>query len=277
MNILELKESLKHLYWDCEKTPVSFDFVNFITKYVNLIQTSPVLLEMIKKEQQDLGDTVAKLPKATNNIEYDIMMKILREKRYTNIYEEYVELTWIKDALYNYKTKKSEYEMIKHEIMMVNDLDLLKNGNIKKTWKNYYYYSELLKKLNKVHNHLIIELDKQIELNKDIKPKEIIFNKETGVLFINEIAIKIKAQKRITNEYRIINYIFSQPNLNDDFFYTEIAEGILDQNYKLSTYTTACEKIQNKIFKKTGNNDFLLFNYSKNQGMVRINPKYLKK
>lgn len=112
------------------------------------------------------------------------------------------------------------------------------------------------------------------------------FDEERSILHINGKRVKINIQDKITNAHKILKYIFitNKNNLEDDFFYSEIAEdefGELDYKNRKNnwqTYYTACLKIQEKIQKQTDNNiyDFLKFSTGKT-GKININKKYINK
>lgn len=270
----QLETELDQLYSAAMNAPIDFNFVLNIVKYVNFVESSPILAQLIEKENEDLRDLRRRLPKAMNDREYELLGLMLDMKLYMNVSEDFTTLVFSKEALNDYALKTSEDEMFPYQIRMVQSIADLEKGKPKKD--NYYFTSNLNHKLNKVQRYLAIELGKlEDQTTKSTTERGVKFDEDTGNLFINGVMVAIKGQKRVTNEYRIMKYIFSSGNLRDEFFYTEIATGILDEDFKLSSYTTACEKIQNKILKETGIGDFLIFNYSKKQGKMQINPKYL--
>ncbi len=271
---LELLETeLKQHFEAVINKPVDFNFVLNVEKYVNFVESSPVLNELVEKEHNDLWETRRRIPKALNDRQYDLMKLILDMKLYTNISEDFTELTFTKEALNDYRLHTPEEDLFPAQIDMVKSIKDLQAGKPKRD--NYYFRKNLPHKINKIQRYLTLELGKLQYGVRQSKEKGLRFDVDTGNLFINGAVVPIKGQKRVTNEYRIMRYIFAYGDLHSEFFYTEVAEGILDEEYKLSSYTTACEKIQNKILKETGIGDFLIFNYSKKQGKMQINSKYL--
>lgn len=268
----QLKEDLGRLYGSFINYPINVHFVMSLCDYVEFIKKSPILINLIDAEHEDLRDTRIKIPKARDKAEYEMVSRMLKEKLFTNISEDYIELTYIQEALWKNQNDRSTDNMFTHEIKIVHDFNELKEGKTKKY--NYFLETDLRTCLVKVHAYLINSLFKLEERTEDIKSSGVRFDEPTGTLFINDQPVRIRGQKRITDQYRIMNYIFSNSNLKEEFFYHDIAEGISDEDFKLTKYTTACEKFQNKILKTIGIKDFLIFNYSK-QGSVQVNPKYL--
>src|SRR4051812_21279927 len=88
--------------------PVDFNFVLNIVKYVEFIENSPVLMELVEREHEDLRETRRRIPKALTDGEYEIMGLILRMKLYTNISEDFTELTFTREAFSEFKLETSE-------------------------------------------------------------------------------------------------------------------------------------------------------------------------
>jgi hypothetical protein len=123
------------------------------------------------------------------------------------------------------------------------------------------------------------------------EPKEIIkipiFDEDESVLRIGQHEIKIARQDKVTNEHKILKNIFidHEDNLEDDFYYAEIAKEEFGENKELYTkdkdnwkrYHSACKAINEKVREATDNKikQFLIFN-STIIGKVRINPEYLR-
>jgi len=124
---------------------------------------------------------------------------------------------------------------------------------------------------------------KTIITKKNIIENKLYFDEEKSILHLQGFKIPIAIQDRITNAHKILNHIFitNKDNLNDEFYYAEIAEkefGEPDYKRNWRMFHTACQEIQEKIRRTTRNEieDFLDFNSSK-RGRVKINPKYLPK
>lgn len=109
------------------------------------------------------------------------------------------------------------------------------------------------------------------------------FDEKRSILYIKGEKIQINRQDKITNAHKILKHIFitNRNNLDDDFFYSEIAFDEFEElEYKQNKnswkkYYIACEKIKEKITEKTKNriNDFLVFNTGQ-KGRIKLNFEY---
>src|SRR3989339_541598 len=129
-------------------------------------------------------------------------------------------------------------------------------------------------------------------LNTDPLAKNIlqgIFDETTATMGemckgVTDEKVLINIQDKITNAHKILKYIFidNKKNLEDDFFYSEIAEDeFQDTEYKSNqkaweTYHIACRYINKKVMEQTNNKitDFLIYNTGKT-GKVKLNKIYL--
>ncbi|MFC1730769.1 hypothetical protein ACFL6I_10595 [candidate division KSB1 bacterium] len=113
---------------------------------------------------------------------------------------------------------------------------------------------------------------------------QIEFDEEKSVLSVGGFEIQIARQNKLTNEHKILKYIFEhEDNIRDEFFYADIAEeefGESLEEYKKSKdgwrrYHSACKSINEKVRNATDGkiDQFLIFN-STSFGKVRINSKY---
>jgi|GEM_PF-3152633 len=110
------------------------------------------------------------------------------------------------------------------------------------------------------------------------------FDSKESLLFVEGFKIPISMRDKKTIAHDILEYIFidNSENIDDDFYYSEIAsEKFGDTGYKGTPtawrrYQAACMDIQDKVRKQTANTieDFLIYNASQ-RGRVRINQKYL--
>jgi hypothetical protein len=103
-------------------------------------------------------------------------------------------------------------------------------------------------------------------------------------LFVRGEKIAINKQAKTTNAHKVLKYIFvtNKDNLDDDFFYSEIAEDEFeDTEYTLDNeswrkYHVACQVVNKKVADHTKGEikDFLVFNTGI-KGKVKLNKKYL--
>ena len=153
-----------------------------------------------------------------------------------------------------------------------------------------YQGMEILKHALKIFSHAIFDaLDKERLLNEENKAvikkiKRTYFNEAKSTLFVLGEAVPISTNNKSTNAHKILKHIFidNADNLDDDFFYSEIAEdefGDLEHGksgHSWRRYYDACKCIEKKIIKHTKNSvdNFLVFDCRKT-GKVKINLEYL--
>jgi len=147
------------------------------------------------------------------------------------------------------------------------------------------YSNEMLELSMKVVNNNVFErLDQEGFLKKEKLKGKTYFDEKRSILYIKGQRILINKQQKITNAHKILKYIHidNKKNLEDDFFFSEIAEtefGELDYKNRKNNwqkYYTACLKIQEKIQKQTNNriDDFIIFSTGKT-GKINVNKKYI--
>lgn len=110
------------------------------------------------------------------------------------------------------------------------------------------------------------------------------FDDVKSILYLKNDKVFINRQDKITNAHKLLNYIFitNKNNLNDDFYYSEIAADEfheLDYKHRKNNwqpYHRSCELINEKVEVETKDHikDFLIFNTGE-KGRVKVNPKYL--
>jgi len=133
-----------------------------------------------------------------------------------------------------------------------------------------------------INSEMFERLDQECFFSK--KQDRTWFDEKRSILHIKEMLIKIVKQDKITNSHKILRYIFitNKKNLNDEFFYSEIAEiefGDLDYNENLKAwerYRDACKYTNKLILKQTNNKvgNFLIFNTGQ-QGRVKLNRDFI--
>lgn len=123
--------------------------------------------------------------------------------------------------------------------------------------------------------------NKEQEISPVITKKQISFDKEKSILYINGEKILISRKNDKTNAHYILEYIFKNSECRSaKNYYSEMFDILGDnqENYLWKKYYRACEDIREKIRKETKNHidDFLIYTTGKT-GFVQINPDYLKK
>lgn len=110
------------------------------------------------------------------------------------------------------------------------------------------------------------------EVVEPVGTPEVIFNKEIGVLMINDKQVKIQ---KFSNQYYLLDLIFqNQENMQKDWQFSEIAETIeCLEGFSDKKLYNIVNAIRHKVAEKVGGIDdfFITTNQS-----VKINEKYLK-
>jgi len=147
------------------------------------------------------------------------------------------------------------------------------------------YSKEMLELSFKVVNSNIFDrLDQEIFFNETDNEGRTWFDENNSILYIKGERVPIDRTGKTTNAHKLLRHIFitNKENLDDDFFYSEIAfDEFEDMEYKQDKsswrkYFVACEEIKKKIIKYTKNHvdNFLLFN-SGQKGRIKINLEHL--
>lgn len=148
------------------------------------------------------------------------------------------------------------------------------------------YSREMLELSFKVVNSEVFDrLDQECFVaNESDTDEKTYFDKKKSILHIKGKVVRINKSSQITNAHKILQYIFitNKNNLDDEFFYSEIAMDEFDEidysgrknNWR--RYHRACTDINDKITDQTNNiiTDFLVYNTGR-RGSVQVNQKYL--
>jgi hypothetical protein len=145
------------------------------------------------------------------------------------------------------------------------------------------YSREMLELSFKVINSEIFhELDREHFFGSE--KAETWFDKKQSILYIKGKKVLINKQEKITNAHKLLHHIFitNTKNIEDDFYYAEIAEDEFDdvdyttKSSSWKRYHRACEYVNQKANEQTGGDihDFLVYNTGK-RGKVSINKRYL--
>ena len=146
------------------------------------------------------------------------------------------------------------------------------------------YSKDSLKLSFKVINSNIFEqLDQKSFFSEDDGAKKTYFDQKRSILWLKGQKVPIGKQNKIGNAHKLLKYIFidNKDNLDDDFFYSEIAEDEFDDfdEYKENRrrwkrYHNICFEVNKKIEDSLKIKDFLIFN-TERKGKVKFNKKYL--
>lgn len=135
-----------------------------------------------------------------------------------------------------------------------------------------------------VNSEVFDQLNQKSFFDNEDDSKKTYFDEQKSILYVKGEKVKINKQNKITNAHKILRHIFitNKDNLDDDFYYAEIAEdefGELDYAKNKNAgrmYYTACCKLQEKIQDQTKNkiDNFMKFSTGKT-GKIKINKRYL--
>jgi len=139
-----------------------------------------------------------------------------------------------------------------------------------------------ISKFNEFHQEIkeCITSEEMEKINKN----NIYFDADNNLLFINDVEIKVCERKEKTCAYHTLNYLFNNVNMDD--YHADYAElmknhtgldikdiGNEKREKLFKTYYGACRDLNDKIYKQTTIQDFLIISGSRN-GSVEINKKY---
>lgn len=147
------------------------------------------------------------------------------------------------------------------------------------------YSKQMLELSFKVVNSEVFDrIDQECFFCCEDKSDKTYFDEKKSILYVKGRKIKITKQDKITNAHKILKYIFidNKDNLNDDFYYSEIAEdefGELEYNKDEKAwkkYHDSCKYINKVVEEKTKKQikKFLIHNTG-SRGRVKINKKYI--
>jgi hypothetical protein len=140
-------------------------------------------------------------------------------------------------------------------------------------WDRYMYTS----RLTVIHTTLLVLLKNKQLLIPPAKPvvKRFLFNADKSILYLNEFEVPINRHGSITDQHRILAFIFKHDNLRQEFFYAEMAEEVFGEPYDSQPrrYWDNCELINEKVANDTkGRYPKLLIATLEKKGLVKINP-----
>ncbi len=131
-------------------------------------------------------------------------------------------------------------------------------------------------RLTDIHNKLIVLLENKVAFT-EVKPviKRFSFDSEKSILYLNEFEIPINRHGSITDQHRILAFMFKHDNLRQEFFYAEMSEEVFGDEYDKQPrrFWDNCELINEKVANDTkGFCPKLLIATLEKQGLVKINP-----
>ena len=246
-----------------------FQKLVIIYKYIYLLNTDPLAKNILQGIFDDTTKTMGKMCNGvTDEKEF---INVSGEVLFTNEFWLYFSnLQKIHD-----KMKKIKQQPVCNR-KEIQDLCSL--------FSKSYSHEMLELSVKVVNSNVFDRLDEEGFLNDKKLEGKTYFDSKRSILYIKGQKVLINIQDKITNTHKILKYIFidNKKNIEDDFFYSEIAEDEFeDTKYRNNkkawqTYHVACRDINLKITKQTNNKitEFLIYNTGKT-GKVKVNKKYL--
>ena len=240
-----------------------------VYRYIRLLNKDPLTKEILQKMFDDTAKVMGKLN--NDGMDEEEFLDVKGEVIYTNDFWVYY----------------SNLEIIHGKMKTIKKCKLCdksKFDNLCRLFSKPYSKEMLELSFKVINSNVFDQLDQKCFLDEGKKDGETYFEEKKSVLYIKGQKILINRQDKITNAHKILKYIFidNKKNLEDDFFYSEIAENEFNElDYKerknnWRTYFRACQDINEKILNQTNEliKDFLEFNTGK-KGKASINKKYL--
>ena len=240
-----------------------------VYRYIRLLNKDPLTQEILQKMFDDTAKVMGKLHK--DGMDEEEFLDVKGEVIYTNDFWMYY----------------SNLEVIHGKMKKIKECKLCDKGkfdNLSRLYSKPYSKEMLELSFKVINSNVFDQLDQKCFLDEEKKDGKTYFDEKKSVLFIKGQKVLINRQDKITNAHKILKYIFidNKKNLQDDFFFSEIAEDEFNElDYKerknnWRTYFRACQDINDKILNQTNElvKEFLIFNTGR-KGKVSVNKKYL--
>ncbi len=238
-----------------------------IYKYITLIDKDPVTKEVL----QGIFDNTAKvMGEAGQELNEDKFLNVKSEVIHTNEFWVY------------YSNLKIIYSRMK-KIKECKITDKKEFDDLCRLFSKPYSKDSLKLSFKVINSNIFEHLDQKSFLSDEEEVKKIYFDQKKSTLLIKGQKVPIGRQDKISNSHKLLKHIFitNKENLDDDFFYSEIADEEFDDldEYKTNRhgwkrYHHACSDINCKIEAAIKIKDFLIFNTGR-KGKVKLNKKYI--
>ncbi len=298
-DIERIKNELNELYQAALGKPAGFEFLARTSEYIEFIETTPILFEIMQNEKKKNDEFLApfmdkkgNVPKATRDKIWSVVMQQSIWQQYFVFHLEiYRALSQKvnkdpKKVLERIKKRFSSFLTFKRAFWPFTKDSRVALGTT-------FVYKLIMKDFHKRLLRLLEEWairqasgGLETEMNISGLTLSSSFEELNSILHIGHWKIKIARQKKLSKAHDILKYIFidNADNLTGDFYYSEIAQDVFgDSEYAKrenawTPYTTAFNDIQNKVIKETKGKIINYLDISGGiTGRVKINPKYLMK
>jgi hypothetical protein len=270
-----MKKELEKTIEKYKNSQTSLEAYQAISDFVKIIETVPEFIKQVENEGEKIRNAQIEL-NADKGWNYGLRGKELDEhnNRRAKKHDALFEL----DPMFPLRNLHNVHLAIQSE-NIINNSDWLFHRFSpdeplpeadKKEYQGFIdkLYEKILPFLKET-----LPIEKSSDIDSD-------FNTEKSILYIGDKEVKISSRNEKPNGHFILKYIFnSEEGLHEEYSYKEIAKSEFDDDYDKKDswrkYHHGCEYINEKIRKKTGFADFLIYTLGKS-GTIRINEKYLK-
>jgi len=240
-----------------------------VYRYIRLLNKDPLTQEILQK----MFDNTAKITGQFKDdcLDEEEFLDVKGEVIYTN----------------DFWTYYSNLEVIYGKMKKIKECKICDRGkfdNLCRLFSKPYSQEMLELSFKVINSNVFDQLDQKCFLSEEKNDGKTWFDEKKSVLYIKGQKVHINKQEKTTNAHKILKYIFidNKNNLDDDFFYSEIAEdefGELEYKTRQNNwkkYNRACEYINDKVSEQTNKriNDFLTYTTG-SKGKVKLNKKYL--
>ena len=238
-----------------------------VYKYITLIDKDPVTKEVL---QGIFDNTVKAMGECGQELNEDKFLNVKSEVIHTNEFWVY------------YSNLKIIYSRMK-KIKECKFTEKKEFDDLCRLFSKPYSKDSLKLSFKVINSNIFEQLDQKSFFSEDDGAKKTYFDQKRSILWLRGQKVPIGKQDKIGNAHKLLKYIFidNKDNLEDDFFYSEIAEDECDDfdEYKENRrrwkrYHNICFEVNKKIEDAIKIKDFLIFNTGR-KGKVKLNKKYL--
>lgn len=239
-----------------------------IYKYITLIDKDPIAKDILQKI---FDNTAEVMGEAGQELNEDKFLNVKSEVIHTNEF-------WVYYS--NLKIIYSRMKKIKEcKLPEKKEFD-----DLCRLFSKPYSKDSLKLSFKVVNSNIFEQLDQNNFLSEEEEDgKKTWFDQKRSILWIKGEKVPIGKQDKIGNAHKLLKYIFitNKDNLEDDLFYSEMAEDEFDdfdeykENHKRwKRYHNICSEVNKKIEDAIKIKDFLIFNTGR-KGKFKVNKKYL--
>lgn len=267
-----MKKQLEIIIKRFQNSKTSLESYQAISDFVEIIISIPKFIAQVEKEGEIIYN--AKIALNKDKGDYSKEHNERRSRKSKALHQL--------DPIFPLRNLHSVYKGIKTENIANSSGWLFSDFNPDDPMPEYDK-KEYQSFLDKLYKKVIPFLEvKKEEKKNELKIKS--YDEKTRTLIIGDIKILIAKNEGNNNAHEIMTYIFidNKNNLNDKFYYSEIADKRFEADYNSENkyapqmYSGACKRINDIIKDVTSGQtkELLIFNYS-TKGHIQVNSKYV--